>query len=249
MTERVLIVPAAGRGTRLRTPLPKALVEVNQRPMLAHIVDLYSKFVDRFVIVVSPFAESAARKFAKGCQPSCEILVQDQPTGMLDAILVPLKALKRSGARQIWITWCDQIAIRPETIRKLDSICSRNEDWNVVLPTLMRRHPYIHIERNGEGIIENILQRREGDQMPEVGESDMGLFALSDPAYFNLLPVYASAAPASRTTHERNFLPFITWLKDRRGVRTIEGTHYMETVGINTQHELKLVEEWLARVR
>ena len=80
------------------------------------------------------------------------------------------------------------------------------------MPTVMQPRPYIHLERDAEGRIIRVLHRREGDPMPEVGESDMGLFALSLATYLDRLPAYANQVEIGRTTGERNFLPFIPWL-------------------------------------
>jgi molybdopterin-guanine dinucleotide biosynthesis protein A len=46
---RALIIPAAGRGSRLGTSTPKALVPINGRPMLDHLADLYAPLVQHIV--------------------------------------------------------------------------------------------------------------------------------------------------------------------------------------------------------
>ena len=46
ISTRVLIVPAAGRGQRLGSSVPKVLVPVNGRPMLHHLLDLYAPLSD-----------------------------------------------------------------------------------------------------------------------------------------------------------------------------------------------------------
>ena len=51
------------------------------------------------------------------------------------------------------------------------------------MPTVRRRAPYIHLQRDGANRITGILHRREGDSMPDVGESDMGLFALPSASF------------------------------------------------------------------
>ena len=81
--------------------------------------------------------------------------------------------------------------------------------------------------------------------MPERGESDMGLFAVSAPAFFELLPRYADEVVPGSTTEERNFLPFITWLHGIAEVLTIAGHDPMESVGINTPEELSRVQAFL----
>src|ERR1044072_638042 len=51
---RVLIVPAAGAGSRLGGALPKILVPVAGRPMIDHLVTLYRPFAETIVVVAHP---------------------------------------------------------------------------------------------------------------------------------------------------------------------------------------------------
>src|SRR6185503_16051997 len=51
---RVLVVPAAGRGSRLGGSVPKALVEVAGRPMLAWLLSLYRPWIAGLVVVAHP---------------------------------------------------------------------------------------------------------------------------------------------------------------------------------------------------
>src|SRR4029453_2614665 len=90
----------------------------------------------------------------------------------------------------------------------------------LIMPTVTKADPYIHFARDGAGRISRVLHRREGDGMPEIGESDMGLFALSAEACFHLLPQFANQGVTGAGTGERNFLPFIPWLAQRRQVIT-----------------------------
>ncbi len=91
-----------------------------------------------------------------------------------------------------------------------------------------------------------MLHRREGDAMPETGESDIGLFALSRAAYVDVLPAYAREVSPGSATGERNFLPFIAWVSQRHDVVTFAATDDMEAVGVNTPEELRAVERYLS---
>jgi hypothetical protein len=114
-----------------------------------------------------------------------------------------------------------------------------------VMPTVVQSRPYIHLERDSSGRIIRVLHRREGDVMPETGESDMGLFALSPATYFDRLPAYAQEVEVGRGTGERNFLPFIPWLARTETVTTFSAEDSMEAVGINTPQERETVERYL----
>jgi len=247
MKKRVLVIPAAGRGSRLGADVPKLLVEVGGRSMVQHLLDLYREYIERVVVVVSPDGHAAASNHLADRSEAISLVLQHEPTGMLDAILLATPFLRDDPPEWIWITWCDQIAIMPRTVAALDAACDGAGGAAMVVATIERSDPYIHLVRDADGRIQRILHAREGDDMPERGESDMGLFALSSRAYFELLPLYANAAGPGSATQERNFLPFIGWLHGRAEVLTISGHDPMESVGINTPDELERVEAFVDR--
>ena len=241
-----MVVPAAGRGSRLGSALPKVVVPVNGRAMLDYILERYRGLVDRFVIVVSPDALAIVRSHCLATGFSIELAVQESPTGMLDAILVPARSQALRAAEQVWITWCDQIAVSQATAERLARTLDQSPA-ELAMPTLTGTNPYIHFERNAEGKITRVRQRREGDEMPTVGESDIGLFGLSGAAYRDLLPRFAETAPVGTTTRERNFLPFIPWLAARGPIQTFPAADPMEAIGINTVEDLGRVAAFLGR--
>ncbi len=238
-----MIIPAAGFGTRLKASVPKPLVPVNGKPMIEHLFELYSPFADRFILVVHPSFEEEVRKHISSWP--IDIDLQHSPTGMLDAILIPSPRIRENKPDRIWITWCDQIAVHAETVKNLAQLSAEDPDSDLILPTIFRSHPYIHLVRNQQGDIVKILHQREGDEMPERGEGDLGLFSLSREAYVNHLAKFSEEVESGAATSERNFLPFIPWLGSRAKVRSFPAQHEMESVGINNAEDLQRVENYL----
>jgi len=239
---RVLIVPAAGRGLRLGAAVPKVLVPVNGRPMLHHLLDLHAPFVGRAIVVASPEARDVVAASAGVSGLETAVVTQATPTGMLDAIVIGIEAAADYGADRLWITWGDQVGVQAGTLERLAAV---EAGTDVALPTVFRSEPYISFERNPQGAIERVLQRREGDVMPARGESDMGVFSLSATAAFDWLPEYARTTGVGGGTGERNFLPFIAWAAARGTVATCEPLDAREAVGINTPDELEHLARWM----
>ena len=245
---RVLIVPAAGRGSRLGSPLPKLLVPVNGRPMIDYIFNRYRDVVSRFLLVVSPAAREPVRQHCDRRNEAVDLLVQESPTGMLDAILVPRARVAEKRPDEVWVTWCDQVAVEAATVTRLAEAMSATPRPALAFPMAESDLPYIHFERDQHGAIVEVRHRREGDTMPPRGDGDIGLFAMSGDAYLEELPVYATQAPLGRETGERNFLPFIPWLAGRGTVATVRASGAMEAVGINTPEDLVRVGRHLAGI-
>jgi len=242
---RALIVPAAGRGSRLGSEGPKFLHPVGGRPMLDYLLDLYRSQVDRVVLVVHPSADAAVRRHCAQREVDASIVHQTEATGMLDAILIPHAALEQDRPELVLISWCDQIAVRPDTVRRLIERAEESPRPWLTLATGWNENPYIHLQRDERDRIVRVLERREGKEMPDRGEGDSGIFALSAAAYFDRLPEFAAESRTSEGTGERNFLPFIPWAAARGEVATIAVEHPLEQVGVNTPEQAAQLEAFL----
>jgi bifunctional UDP-N-acetylglucosamine pyrophosphorylase/glucosamine-1-phosphate N-acetyltransferase len=241
---RVLLIPAAGRGSRLGASVPKVLVPVAGRPMLDWLAELYGAYAQRMVLVLGPDAESIVLAHCHARHLPVSTAIQEEPTGMLDAIVLAAPAIRALGPDRVWITWCDQVAMLPATIARLSELDSAHPEAALILPTARREEPYIHFDREASGRIIRVRQRREGDAMPAAGESDAGLFSLSRAAY-DALGAFGGHNNPGRGTAERNFLPFIPWISASAPVITFSVTDTIEAVGVNTPDELRQVEAFL----
>ena len=243
MAGRVLVIPAAGRGSRLGSDGPKVLAPVAGKPMLDWLLDLYLARVDAITLVAQPAARDLIAHALRPRAAHARVVIQETPTGMLDAVALGVAATPLDAGPRVWVTWCDQVAVLPATLDRLEG-----EEASAALcfPTVMQSPPYIHFDRDAARRIVGVRQRRDGDQMPATGESDMGLFSLSTEAARDRLPAFAAQAAASAGTGERNFLPFIPWLASTQSVRTFPATDPIEAVGVNTPAERARVEAFLA---
>jgi bifunctional UDP-N-acetylglucosamine pyrophosphorylase/glucosamine-1-phosphate N-acetyltransferase len=241
---RVLLIPAAGRGSRLGASVPKVLVPVAGRPMLDWLADLYRPYVQRIVLVLGPDAESTVLAHCDARHLPVASAIQEEPTGMLDAIVLAAPAIRALGADRIWITWCDQVALLPATIARLSELDSAHPEAALIFPTARRDEPYTHFDRDASGRIVRVRQRREGDALPAAGESDAGLFSLSRAGY-DALGAFGGHSNPGHATAERNFLPFVPWISASAPVITFSVAEPIEAVGVNTPEELRQVEAFL----
>ncbi len=239
---RLLIVPAAGRGARLGSSLPKALTPVLGRPMVEHVLRRHAPYCRAAVVVVHPGAREAIADWLAQAHLEADLIEQAEPTGMLDAILTAAPTVRRAAPDRVWITWCDQVGISAATAAALDAADRAQPAPAMALPTVMQHPPYIHFDRDAGGRIVGVRQRREGDLMPDTGESDAGLFSLAYEGYVRDLVNYSQAATPGALTGERSFLPFIPWLAAARPVVTFELADAREARGVNTPEDLAAAE-------
>lgn len=227
------IVPAAGRGSRLGFDRPKILYPVAGRPILEWIRDVVSPWCSRMIVVASP---SGAPYFE-------DCVVQPEPLGMADAIRC---ALPRVETTHSLIIWGDQAAVRPASI----AACVEMHEASgalATLPTVMRANPYIHFKRDATGRVLRVLQAREGDAMPEVGESDAGVFCFRSIALRRLLgEMERSGSGIGARTGEFNFLPvFPLAARVEGGLLTPSVITEEESIGVNTVEDAQRLSDVL----
>jgi len=244
---RLLVIPAAGAGSRLGGDTPKVLVPVAGRAMIDHLLVIYRGWISSAVIVAHPsFAGRLRRHLAdRSGTTGIDVVEQVARTGMLDAVLLAASAVALGEPDEVWITWGDQVGVVQSTIARLAAAMAESPRPSLALPTVHGPAPYTHFERDPSGRITRFLQRREGDVMPADGESDMGLFALTRECYERDLPEYARSVRPGDATGERNFVPFVAWLAARARVATVPCTDPREAIGVNTPEDLRSVERWL----
>ena len=228
------VVAAAGKGSRLGFNRPKILLPVAGRPILEWLLHLLLPSCQTAVFVLSPDGRDQVEPELERLAPGryC-IAIQPVPTGMADAVQI---GAAHAATRHTVVLWGDQVALRPASVEAVLRLHQGPLSPDLTLPTVFRQSPHIHFERDDAGRIANLLQAREGDAMPEYGESDAGLFCFRTEVLRRLLVELRSSGAATGTgTAEFNLLPIIPFAA--RSAHYVLTAHLMdgeETVEINS---------------
>ena len=82
MTNIAAIILGAGKGTRMKSDLPKVLMPVDGKPMIRHIIETLEELkVDKIVTVIAPDGELVKKEVAP--YPTC---VQEKQLGTGHAV-------------------------------------------------------------------------------------------------------------------------------------------------------------------
>jgi len=174
MTKTDIVILAAGKGTRMRSQLPKVLHTLAGKPMLTHVLDAASEIADAHKIVV---AGHGAEKVRATYPDSAFTLVeQSEQLGTGHAVKCALDNLRAQA--KVIILYGDVPLITPATICKmLDAV----DDEHISLLTIELADPsgYGRIIRDSAGPIEAIVEQKDADsvqlQIPEVNTGVMAL--------------------------------------------------------------------------
>lgn len=114
----LIIVLAAGKGTRMKSDMPKVLHQVGGRSMLGHVLALAACVkADKLAVVVGPGMEAVAKEALRQA-PGATIFVQHEQRGTADAVLASREAMAGWSGDTL-VLYADTPLIEAETIFKL----------------------------------------------------------------------------------------------------------------------------------
>lgn len=120
MTNRSLLVVvlAAGKGTRMRSAVPKVLHRIAGRSMLGHVLALGSAInAHRIAVVVGPGMEDVSAEAVRSA-PGAEIYVQEGQRGTADAVLAARAAITAHKG-DVLILYADTPLLEAATVERL----------------------------------------------------------------------------------------------------------------------------------
>jgi bifunctional N-acetylglucosamine-1-phosphate-uridyltransferase/glucosamine-1-phosphate-acetyltransferase GlmU-like protein len=213
---------------------------VGGRTILEWLIQLIAPICSRLIVVASPAGAQAISERLEHLVPGkTEVAVQTQPRGMADAIQSALPRLRTTHAL---VVWGDQAALKLESL----DMCARlheNAGPLATVPTVIRKDPYIHLERDARNQVIRVLQAREGDTMPARGESDAGVFFFRSIALGRLVAeLHRGGTGIGSQTGEINFLPVLP-LAARLpgGLLTPRIMTEEESIGVNTPQDAEIL--------
>ena len=181
-----VLIAAAGKGTRANLPYPKTLYKINGKEILARILDNLGDFDKNPTIIVSPNGEKNIRDFLNKNSRKANIVIQEYPKGMGDAVLSFEKSSFSSSCKNILLIWGDIPFIRKVTIQKLIRNHFENNNTFTFISSDTEK-AYTRVLRNKRDDVIDIIETREENIPIKKGERDIGVFIFSKDEVFNLL--------------------------------------------------------------
>ena len=133
MTQRSLLVVvlAAGKGTRMKSRLPKILHSVAGRSLLGHVLALTQRLdAARLAVVIGP-EMADVRAEALALAPTAQVFVQEHQRGTADAVLAA-RDLIAAHDGDVLVLFADTPLLEPETLLAMRARLSAG-DFAVVL--------------------------------------------------------------------------------------------------------------------
>jgi bifunctional UDP-N-acetylglucosamine pyrophosphorylase / glucosamine-1-phosphate N-acetyltransferase len=239
MTPVHIVVLAAGKGTRMKSELPKVLHHVGGAPIISYVLNVgFSLQPASATIVVGHMAESV-REATATRWPSVKTVVQEPQLGTAHALMQTESVLKGQTGTLV-LLYGDVPLLRPESVRTL---LAHHQERRAVLTVLTAsvKSPkgYGRIVRDGSGQIEAIVEERDAtDAQRAITEINSGIYA------FEVEPLFdALRQTGTRNAQGEHYLTDLVEIYRRQGraVEALQIDDANELLGINSREELALM--------
>ncbi len=244
-----VVILAAGKGTRMKSPRPKVLHPLCGRSLIAWVVDLAASLgPERIALVVGEDGaevERAARA-AAGAVPLVSV-VQSPQLGTGHAVQVAAEALGAPRGR-ILVLYGDMPLLRRASIQALLDSQARAKKGGCSLMTVLLSDPrgFGRIVRDDRGVFRSIVEERDAsEEEREIQETNLGVYCFPARELYELLPRLARDNAQGEL-----YLTDVAGLfvREGRSVEIVELEDEAEAVGVNTLAQLAEAR-WEMQVR
>jgi len=184
MTKINFVILAAGKGTRMRSALPKVLHKLSGRTMLGHVVAVVESLGEaKKIIVTGHGAEQVEQQFKS---PTTIFTQQKEQLGTGHAVHMAVPELCSDAL--VIVLYGDVPLIRPATIQKILAVVTEST-MGLLTINLDQPTGYGRIVRNTKGDITEIIEQKDASvEQLKITEVNTGVLALQSSQLSDWLP-------------------------------------------------------------
>ncbi len=182
-----VVILAAGKGTRMKSALPKVLHPIAGRPMVQHVIDAAAALEPLSTLVVYGHGGERVREAVGGERLQWVEQAEQLGTGHAVAQALPLLA-EQASCETVLVLYGDVPLIQPQTLREF---VAQVDDKTLALMTLTLDDPqgYGRIVRGVDGAVERIVEQKDAsDAEKAIREINTGILACNRQFLADSLP-------------------------------------------------------------
>ena len=242
MSEPVAIVLAAGKGTRMKSDLPKVLHEVCGSSMVEHVFDaVRNAGVTRIVCVIGHMADLMRKRLARHSDVQFALQTEQNGTGHAVQMAEPLL---RDHDGPVLVLAGDTPLLQAGSLQGLLDELTLNSAKCVVGSAITENnHGLGRIVRSSCGDFDSIVEEKDAtDEQRAITEINTGCYAFDSVALFSSLK---EVQPLN--SQGEYYLTDCPRILKERGERVVAAARLdiHEAMGVNTQEQLADVEKVL----
>lgn len=242
------VILSAGKGTRMKSDLPKVLHPLAGKPLINHVIETALAIgSERIICIVGYKREQVIESVERDFPFKVEFVTQDPQLGTAHAVLQARDLLKKHQG-QVLVLSGDVPLIKAET---LNQMIKSHKNSKVTLMTTIANDPtgYGRIVRNpfSNNMLLSMVEEKDIGDHPEIRaikEVNCGIYLFDSMSLFHYLPKVDN-----NNNQKEYYLPkvIILMLQDGHRVNTYQNPEMAETHGVNTKEQLEELEKSLRR--
>lgn len=242
MQEMVSVILAAGKGTRMKSSLPKVLHAVAGKPMLRHVLEAAREAGASRTVVVVGFGGEAVQA-AMGAE--AEYVVQAEQLGTGHALMQTQPALA-GFAGTVLLLCGDTPLLKGETLKNFFAAhCASGAAATVLTAIPADATGYGRILRDAEGRVTGIVEQKDATaEQLAIDEINTGIYC------FEAAPLFAAlSALTCNNAQGEYYLTDVLAILAQTGqaVGAVVAPDFQEMLGINSRAQLAEAEAILRR--
>ncbi|MFA6216501.1 MAG: NTP transferase domain-containing protein [Candidatus Omnitrophota bacterium] len=232
------IILAAGKGTRMKSEVPKVLHKVCGRPMLGYVLDLVASLRIKKTVTVLGFKADDVRDFIGNAS---QTVIQKKLLGTADAVKEALPLLKGFSGSVI-VLYGDIPLLQKQTIAKL---IKRHADSGAAATMLTAKIEkpvgYGRVLRDAYCSIYGIVEEKDADDFQKgIKEINTGIICFD---MKKLVSALKRVKPNNRK--KEYYLTDVIGILYKQGdvIESVDSPDVLETMGVNSRLELSKAQK------
>ena len=242
MLDFITVILAAGKGTRMKSKLPKVLHRAAGKAMLQHVIDAADAAGARRNIVVTGFGGETVRS---AIGDSVEYVEQHEQLGTGHAVL-QTKELLAGEHGTIMVLCGDTPLLTAELLARFhEEHVHAGAKATVLTAVMPNAKGYGRVIRRGNGEVLKIVEHKDATREErEIHEVNAGIYCFDAQALFPAL-----AQVTNDNAQGEYYLPDVLSIMRDAGEKiwAVVADNYESTLGINSRSQLAVAERILRR--
>ena len=184
-----VVILAAGKGTRMRSALPKVMQPLAGKPLLAHVLEASRTLgAERPIVVYGHGGDVLQTAFAND---AIDWVLQGEQKGTGHAVLVALPVLAQEGSTLI--LYGDVPLLSVSTLQRLLAVCDGKNDLGLLTVTLDNPTGYGRIVREAGKVSRIVEQKDASAEELLIKEVNTGILCVPNALLHKWLPELRNA--------------------------------------------------------
>ncbi len=239
----IALTLAAGRGTRMKSDLPKVIHPILNKPMIRYVVDAVSLAKPSKIYIVARYKKDLISSCLENCNLKVEYVFQERQLGTGHAVFIAQSKLK-SHKGNILIVNGDSPAITGGELRKLVRKHSKSgAAISLITAEVENPHGYGRMVRDSNNKVQGIIEEKDATaKEKKIREINSGIYCVRSDFLWDALRNL-------RSDNEQGeyYLPGIVGYAVSKGLKVIVNniSDPNEILGVNNRLELSVMENYL----